>query len=243
MDPMLHRREVESSDVDRLSAPGRSRYALSWSGGKDSALALHSLTAHGEPPPSALITTITADHERISMHGVRRELLRRQADAVGVDLVEVRIPAGASNEIYEASFRAALTAPALLDLKEVAFGDLFLGDVRAYRERQCAAAGRRARFPLWGRETRALAERFIELGFRARIVCLDPRRLPASFAGREFDARLLTELPEDVDPCGENGEFHTFVSDGPVFGAPIACRPGEVVERDGFVFADLLPGA
>jgi uncharacterized protein (TIGR00290 family) len=221
----------------------RSPYALSWSGGKDSALALHSLTADGESPPAALITTITADHERISMHGVRRELLHQQADALGVDLVEVRIPARASNEIYEASFRAALAAPPLLDLGEVAFGDLFLRDVRAYRERQCAEAGRRARFPLWGRETRALAERFIGLGFRARIVCLDPRRLPTSFAGREFDEQLLAELPDDVDPCGENGEFHTFVSDGPSFGAPIPCRPGEVVERDGFVFADLLPGA
>ncbi len=221
----------------------RPPYALSWSGGKDSALALHSLTADGEPPPSALITTITADHERISMHGVRRELLRGQADAIGIDLVEVRIPAGASNEIYEASFRGALAAPPLVDLTEIAFGDLFLSDVRAYRERQCAAAGRRARFPLWGRGTRALAERFIGLGFRARIVCLDPRRLPASFAGREFDDRLLAELPDDVDPCGENGEFHTFVSDGPGFRTPIACRPGEVVERDGFVFADLVPGA
>ena len=222
--------------------PTRSPYALSWSGGKDSALALHELTAGGGPRPSALITTITADHERISMHGVRVELLRRQADAIGVDLVEVRIPAVASNEIYEASFAAALAAPPLAGLEEVAFGDLFLGDVRAYRERQCAAAGRRAHFPPWRRDTRALARRFIALGFRARIVCLDPRRLSASFAGREFDERLLAELPEDVDPCGENGEFHTFVSGGPVFGAPVRCRPGEVVQRDGFVFADLLPG-
>ncbi len=217
-----------------------SPYALSWSGGKDSALALHSLTAGGGPGPSALITTITADHERISMHGVRVELLRRQADAVGAQLVEVRIPAGASNEAYEAAFAAALAAPPLRELEEVAFGDLFLRDVRAYRERQCAAAGRRARFPLWGTDTRDLAERFIGLGFRARIVCLDPRRLSASFAGREFDQRLLAELPEDVDPCGENGEFHTFVFDGPTFRAPVPCCPGEVAERDGFVFADLL---
>jgi uncharacterized protein (TIGR00290 family) len=221
----------------------RSPYALSWSGGKDSALALHALTADGEPPPSALVTTITSDHGRISMHGVRRELLHRQAAAIGVDLVEVPVPAGASNEIYEGAFQEALAAPALCELQELAFGDLFLGDVRAYRERQCAAAGRRARFPLWGRDTRALAERFIGLGFRARIVCLDARRLPASFAGRQFDERLLTELPKDVDPCGENGEFHTFVSDGPVFRTAVRCRPGEVVERDGFVFADLLPGA
>jgi uncharacterized protein (TIGR00290 family) len=227
----------------RMRAPTRrAPYALSWSGGKDSALALHALTADGEPPPSALVTTVTADHERISMHGVRRELLHRQAEAVGVELVEVRIPAGATNEVYESSFAGALASPPLAVLEEIAFGDLFLGDVRAYRERQCAAAGRRARFPLWGRDTRALARRFIELGFRARIVCLDPSRLPASFAGRAFDARLLDDLPDDVDPCGENGEFHTFVTDGPVFRAPVVCREGEVVERDGFVFADLLPG-
>jgi uncharacterized protein (TIGR00290 family) len=217
-----------------------SPYALSWSGGKDSALALHSLTAGGGPRPSALITTITADHERISMHGVRVELLRRQAEAIGIEPVEVRIPAGASNEVYEAAFAAALASPPLSELEDVAFGDLFLGDVRAYRERQCAAAGRRARFPLWGTDTRVLAERFIALGFRARIVCLDPRRLSTSLAGREFDRRLLAELPKDVDPCGENGEFHTFVFDGPTFRAPVPCRSGEVVERDGFVFADLL---
>jgi uncharacterized protein (TIGR00290 family) len=215
-------------------------YALSWSGGKDSALALHALTAGGEAPPVALITTVTADHGRISMHGVRRELLHRQAQAVGVELVEVAIPAAASNEIYERALAAALAEPPLNGLGELAFGDLFLRDVRAYRERQCAAAGRRARFPLWGRDTRALAERFIAVGFRARIVCLDPRRIPASLAGREFDERLLAELPEGVDPCGENGEFHTFVHDGPVFHAPVECRLGEVVERGGFVFADLV---
>lgn len=221
----------------------RAPYALSWSGGKDSALALRALTADGEAPPSALITTVTAEHGRISVHGVRRELLRRQAQAVGLDLVEVEIPAGATNEVYERAFAGALGGPRLAALQEIAFGDLFLADVRAYRERQCAAAGRRARFPLWGRDTRSLAERFLALGFRARIVCLDPRRLPASFAGREYDARLLAELPDGIDPCGENGEFHTFVHDGPMFGEPVACGLGEVVERDGFVFADLVASA
>jgi uncharacterized protein (TIGR00290 family) len=218
----------------------RPPYALSWSGGKDSALALHTLTVDGGPPPSALVTTLTTDHGRVSMHDVRLELLRRQADALGIELVEVPIPAAASNEAYEHAFAGALAAPPLAPLAEIAFGDLFLADVRAYRERQCAAAGRRARFPLWGRDTRALAERFLALGFKARIVCLDPRRLPASLAGREYDARLLGELPDAVDPCGENGEFHTFVHDGPGFRTPIACRLGEVVARDGFVFADLL---
>jgi len=227
-----------------MRAPTRRRpYALSWSGGKDSALALHALTGDGQPPPSALVTTLAADHERISMHGVRRELLRRQARAIGIELVEIPIPAAASNEVYERAFAEALAAPPLTGLPEIAFGDLFLADVRAYRERQCAAAGRRARFPLWGRDTHALAERFLALGFQARIVCLDPKRMPASLAGRPYDARLLNELPDDVDPCGENGEFHTFVHDGPVFRNPVACRPGEIVERDGFVFADLVPDA
>ncbi len=221
----------------------RPPYVLSWSGGKDSAMALQALTADGGARPRALITTVTAGHERISMHGVRRELLQRQAAAVEIGLVEVRIPPEASNEVYESAFAAALAGPPLDQLHEVAFGDLFLQDVRAYRERQCGAAGRSARFPLWGRDTRSLAERFIGNGFRARIVCLDPRRVPASLAGRAFDERLLADLPEDVDPCGENGEFHTFVTDGPGFRVPVACRPGEVVTRDGFVFADLVPGA
>ena len=215
-------------------------YALSWSGGKDSALALHALTVDGEPPPAALITTLTNGYDRISMHGVRRELLWRQARAVGIELVEVGIEPGAGNEAYERALADAFAATPLAGLPEIAFGDLFLKDVRAYRERQCAAAGRRARFPLWGRETRALAERFIALGFRARIVCLDPRRLPAALAGREYDERLLAELPAGVDPCGENGEFHTFVYDGPGFRAPVDCRSGDVVQREGFVFADLL---
>jgi uncharacterized protein (TIGR00290 family) len=215
--------------------------ALSWSGGKDSALALAALTAAGGPPPVALITTITEDHDRISMHGVRRELLLAQAAATGVELVEVRIPAAASNEIYEARMAEALARPPLEGVAEIAFGDLFLTDIRAYRETRCAAAGRRARFPLWLCDTAALARRFIAENFRARITCVDPAQLDSSFAGREYDALLLAELPAGVDPCGENGEFHTFVFDGPVFTGPIACRPGEVVQRDGFVFADLLP--
>ncbi len=219
----------------------RPPYALSWSGGKDSALALHTLRGDGEPGPAALVTTVTADHARISMHGVRRELLHAQAAAVAVPLVEVMIPAVATNELYEQRMRAALERPPLDGVAEIAYGDLFLADIRAYREAQCAAVGRRARFPLWRRNTTALAQRFLELGFRAHLTCVDPARLDPSFAGREYDARLLAELPAEVDPCGEHGEFHTFVHDGPGFSAPIAVRPGEVVRRDGFVFADLLP--
>ena len=216
-------------------------YALSWSGGKDSALALQSLRAAAGAGPAALITTVTADHDRVSMHGVRRALLRAQAASIGAALVEVTIPAGASNDVYERRFAEALHAPALEGVAEIAFGDLFLADIRSYREAQCAAAGRRARFPLWHDDTAALARRFVADGFDARIVCVDPAQLARSFAGRRFDAALLDDLPPSVDPCGERGEFHTFVSRGPGFASPVAVRCGEVVCRDGFVFADLLP--
>jgi uncharacterized protein (TIGR00290 family) len=211
-------------------------YALSWSGGKDSALALQALTAEGGEPPAALITTITEGAERISMHGVRRELLTAQAQALGIALREVTIPPGASNDVYEQRFASALDG-----VGEVAFGDLFLADVRAYREAQLAALGLRVSFPLWGRDTAQLARDFLAGGFRATLVCVDPSALSAAFAGREYDAALLGQLPAEVDPCGEHGEFHTFVHAGPLFAAPVACRRGEVVTRDGFVFADLIP--
>lgn len=191
--------------------------------------------------PRALITTVTDAYQRISIHGVRRELLARQARALAIPLVEVLIPPGASNAIYEASIAHALGAPPLSELGAVAFGDLFLEDVRAYREQRLAASGRSRLFPLWGRDTGELAREFIAAGFEATIVCLDPRVLDRSFAGRAYDERLLAELPAGVDPCGERGEFHTFVSAGPIFATAIACTPGEIVVRDGFVFSDLLP--
>jgi uncharacterized protein (TIGR00290 family) len=215
--------------------------ALAWSGGKDSALALWQLRQAGVTP-AALMTTVTEDYERISMHGVRRSLLRQQAAATGLPLVEVEIPAGCTNDLYERRMAAAFASAELAPVGEVAFGDLFLEDIRAYREDRLAAAGRRARFPLWGSDTAALARRFLAAGFRAILVCVDPRALDPSFAGRDYDDALLAGLPAAVDPCGENGEFHTFVTAGPVFAAPIACRRGEVVERDGFVFADLVEG-
>jgi uncharacterized protein (TIGR00290 family) len=215
--------------------------ALSWSGGKDSALTLWALRLEAWEP-TALITTVTDGYERISMHGVRRELLEAQAEAAAIPLVEVRIPPACANDVYEARVaRAWATAAPLSGVKAVAFGDLFLEDVRAYREQQLAAAGRRGLFPLWGRDTGELAREFIAAGFEAFIVCVDPRALDASFAGRRFDERLLRELPPSVDPCGENGEFHTFVHAGPIFAEPIACETGEIVERDGFVFCDLQP--
>jgi uncharacterized protein (TIGR00290 family) len=215
--------------------------ALAWSGGKDSALALHALRADGREP-SALLTTVTEGVERISVHGVRRELLHAQAAALGIELVEVRIPLPCPNAVYEARMEQALAAPPLDAVTEVAFGDLFLEDIRAYREARLAPSGRRALFPLWGRDTRELAHEFVR-SFRAVVATVDPRTLDASFAGRAYDAGLLADLPPGVDPCGENGELHTFVHAGPVFDAPIPVETGAVVERDGFVYADILPAA
>jgi uncharacterized protein (TIGR00290 family) len=216
--------------------------ALAWSGGKDSALALHALRAAGREP-SALLTTVTEGVERISVHGVRRELLHAQAAAVGIPLVEVRIPLPCPNAVYEERMERALAAPPLDAVTEVAFGDLFLADIRAYRERRLAPTGRRAIFPVWGRDTSELARTFIDEGFEAIVATVDPRSLDASFAGRAYDAALLADLPSGVDPCGENGELHTFVHAGPIFDAPLAVQTGERVERDGFVYCDILPRA
>jgi uncharacterized protein (TIGR00290 family) len=215
------------------------KLALSWSGGKDSALTLWLLRSQAREP-EALITTVTDAYERISMHGVRRELLRMQSEALGIPLVEVRIPPACINEVYESRMAQALHSPLLSGVDAVAFGDLFLADIRAYRESRLSAAGKRALFPLWKRDTATLAREFIAAGFRAILVCVDPRKLDRSFAGREFDEQLLEDLPASVDPCGENGEFHTFVYAGPIFTEPIACETGEVVEREGFVFCDVL---
>jgi uncharacterized protein (TIGR00290 family) len=215
---------------------------LSWSGGKDSALALWAMREEQGVEPAALLTTFTEDYGRVSMHAVRRDLLEAQAAAVGVPLMEVGIPAACSNDIYEERMAAALAAPPLAEVEDFAFADLFLEDIRAYREERLAAIGRRATFPVWGRDTAALAARFVEADFEATLVCVDPSQLDRSFAGRAFDADLLRDLPAGVDPCGENGEFHTFVSAGPIFSAPVGTRHGKTVERDGFVFHDLLLG-
>ena len=214
--------------------------ALSWSGGKDSALALHALRGEGVEP-SALITTVTEGYDRISMHGVRHELLVQQAHAAGVPLVVVSIPPECPNEVYETRMADAFAEEPLRSVQAVAFGDLFLEDVRAYREERLAAAGRWAEFPVWGRDTAELARAFVAAGFEAILVCVDPAKLDPAFAGRSYDDALLADLPDTVDPCGENGEFHTFVTAGPVYTAPIAVERGEIVERGGFVFCDLLP--
>ena len=189
----------------------------------------------------ALITTVTEGYDRISMHGVRRELLAQQSEALDIPLVEVVIPPGCVNEVYEARMAEAFACAPLSRVNEFAFGDLFLDDVRAYREARLAAAGKQGLFPLWARDTRELAREFIAAGFEAIIVCLDPGAVDPSFAGRSYNEQLLAELPASVDPCGENGEFHTFVHAGPLFVEPIACKTGEIVEREGFVFCDLTP--
>lgn len=215
--------------------------ALSWSGGKDSALALRALREDLGTEPVALLSTVTEDYDRVSMHGVRRELARAQAAEAGLPLVEVEIPAACTNSEYERRIDRALATAPLSNVGAIAFADLFLEDVRAYRVERLAGAGREAIFPLWGRDTRALAVEFIDAGFEAVLVCVDPARLDVSFAGRAFDAALLNDLPASADPCGENGEFHTFVHAGPIFERQIAIRGGETVIRDGFAFHDLIP--
>jgi uncharacterized protein (TIGR00290 family) len=214
---------------------------LSWSGGKDSALALWTLRREQRVEPLALLTTVTDEYARVSMHGVRRELLQAQARATGVPVLEVEIPSVCNNEVYEQRMAQALASREIEIADTVAFGDLFLEDIRAYREERLSQVGKRAVFPVWGRDTTALARTFIDAGFQAVLVCVDPRQLDASFAGRPFDDELLLDLPESVDPCGENGEFHTFVHAGPIFDRPIPCEVGEVSVRDGFAFCDLLP--
>ena len=216
---------------------------LSWSSGKDSAFALHELRQMPEYEVIGLLTTLNQVHDRVAMHAVRRTLLHAQARAAALPLVEIDLPYPCSNEEYEARMRGFVERALALGVTHVAFGDLFLADVRAYRERQLAGTGLTPVFPLWGRPTPALAREMLAAGLRARLTCVDPRQISASFAGREFDEALLADLPSSADPCGERGEFHTFVWAGPMFREPLRVVPGEVVERDGFVFADVLPGA
>ena len=212
---------------------------LSWSSGKDSAFALHEVRSAGELEIVGLLTTVNKEFDRVAMHAVRVELLRRQADAAGLPLAIVEIPWPCPNGAYEAAVGEALRGARDDGITHVVFGDLFLVDIRAYREAQLAPLGLVPVFPLWQRDTRALAYAMIDGGLSARLACVDPRVLDRRFAGRVFDRALLAELPSTVDPCGENGEFHTFVTAGPMFAHPIDVTPGEVVERDGFIFADL----
>jgi uncharacterized protein (TIGR00290 family) len=217
------------------------RALLSWSSGKDSAYALHVLRQDAAVEVVGLLTTVNAAANRVAMHAVRRVLLDAQAEAVGLPLLVVPLPFPCPNDVYEAAMAQALAEARERGIEAVAFGDLFLADVRRYREERMAGTGLVPLFPLWGRPTRELALEMLAAGLHARITCLDPRVMPAALAGREFDRELLEALPAGVDPCGENGEFHTFAWDGPAFARPLLVRGGEVVTRDGFVYADLLP--
>ena len=214
---------------------------MSWSSGKDSAYALAEVRRTGVAEVVRLLTTVTDAFDRVSMHGVREELLDAQAAALGLPLEKVRIPYPCPNEVYEQEMTRALGRAAAEGVRHVVFGDLYLEEVRAYREERLEPLGFRGVFPLWRRPTAPLAREMVGAGLRARVCCLDPRHLPRSLAGREFDLRFLEDLPPSVDPCGENGEFHTFATDGPGFQRPVRTRVGETIERDGFVFADLLP--
>jgi uncharacterized protein (TIGR00290 family) len=212
-----------------------------WSGGKDSAMALHTLLQQNDVRVVSLLTAVTEGYERISMHGVRRELLEQQAQSIGLPLHEVRIPPQCVNPIYEARMEEALRVHYEKGVRKVAFGDIFLEDLRAYREKNLDRIGMTAIFPIWKRDTRELIRSFHANKFRAMAACVDPKVLDPSFAGRELDDSFFRDLPAQADPCGENGEFHTFVFDGPIFHFPIPIRTGEVVNRDGFVFCDLIP--
>lgn len=216
---------------------------MAWSGGKDSSLALAETLRDDRYKVTALVTTVTTEYDRVSMHGVRRALLRQQAAVLNLPLHEVEISPQSSNAEYEAQMAAALTAARSRapGLNAVVFGDLFLADIRAYREQMLAHMGMRGVWPLWLRDTRALAAQFVRAGYKAVLVCIDNRALPPEFAGREFDDALLRDLPEGVDPCGENGEFHTFVYAGPIFPQEIPHRRGAMVVRhDRFVYRDLV---
>ena len=216
------------------------RAALCWSSGKDSAWSLHLMRQDPNVEVVAFITTINEEFQRVAMHAVRRELVEQQAQAAGLPLWPVLIPWPCSNEQYEARMREVCARAIGEGVHAMAFGDLFLADIRAYRERQLAPTGLEPLFPVWQIPTRELAENMIAAGLRAKITCIDPKVLPREFAGREFDRAFLKDLPDGVDPCGENGEFHSFVYDGPMFARPVSVQVGEIVERDGFVFADLI---
>lgn len=212
---------------------------LAWSSGKDSAWALQVARGQGAVEVKGLLVTITEPYRRVSMHGVREELVEAQARAAGLPLHKVFLPASCSNEIYEAAMRATLKTAKGQGITGVVFGDLFLEDLRAYREKRMAEIGMQAFFPLWKMDTDGLARQMLAAGLRAYLTCIDPRKMPAGLAGRGFDESLLRELPPEVDPRGENGEFHTFAYAGPMFRSPLPVMPGETVLREGFLFTDL----
>ncbi len=217
------------------------RVLLSWSSGKDSAWTLHVLRRRGDCEIVGLLTTVNAEFDRVAMHGTRRSVLEAQARAAGLPLWAVPLPWPCSNETYEQKMREVCARAVSENVEAIAFGDLFLQDVRAYRERQLQPTGLEPLFPLWQQPTSTLAREMIANGLCARLTCMDTRQLPSTFAGREFDEALLRELPSETDPCGERGEFHTCVYAGPMFNFPILLEAGEIVTRDGFTYADFAP--
>ena len=222
-----------------MSAP---KAYVSWSSGKDSAFALYEARRSGLADIVGVLTTTNEVFDRVAMHGVRNELLDRQVAALGLPVVKVPLPYPCPNEIYEQRMAVAVGRIKAEGVRHMVFGDLFLEDIRAYREEKLTLADMVGLYPLWKRDTAALAREMIASGLVAHLVCVNPKKLDRRFAGRRFDAALLAELPPDCDPCGENGEFHTVVTDGPMFSAPIPVTIGAIVERDGFVFADAIPG-
>jgi uncharacterized protein (TIGR00290 family) len=217
----------------------RTKTLLAWSSGKDSAWALHRLRERADIEVVGLLTTINQAANRVAMHAVREELLEAQGKAAGLPVWKVYIPSPCSNEEYEAAMAEAMERARREGIGAIAFGDLFLDDVRQYRVDKLAGTGIEAIFPLWGIDTAELSREMVAAGLRAHVTCVDPKQLDPGFAGRTYDAELLDALPEGVDPCGERGEMHTFAYRGPMFAAPIPIVPGEIVERDGFVFADI----
>lgn len=212
---------------------------ISWSSGKDSAWSLHLLRHNPDYRVVGLLTTLNSEFDRVAMHSTRREVLEAQAEAAGLPLHVVPLPWPCSNEDYEAAMRTACETAVASGIEAIAFGDLFLEDIRRYREDRLNGTGLTPLFPVWKLDTRALLREMIEAGLKTRIVCIDPKKMPREFAGRDLDESFLRELPEEIDPCGENGEFHTCVYDGPMFRRAIEIESGAVVERDGFVFADV----
>ncbi len=218
---------------------GKPKAWLSWSSGKDSAWTLHMLRTRGDVEVVGLLTTLNREAGRVAMHAVREELLDVQAATAGLPLIKIFLPHPCSNAAYEEAMRAAIAQARDDGITHMAFGDLFLEDVRRYREKMLAGTGIQPIFPLWGQPTGQLADRMVSAGLRAYLTCVDPKQLSPAFAGRTFDEWLLKDLPDSVDPCGERGEFHTFTHAGPMFKEPVPILPGDVVTRDGFVFADL----
>ncbi len=219
----------------------RPKAFVSWSSGKDSAFAFWEVYRQGLIEIAGVLTTISEAYDRVAMHGVRNALLDRQIAALNLLAIKIPLPSPCSNEIYDARMADACAQMKAQGVNQIVFGDLFLEDIRAYRVEKLAASGIKPIFPLWKRDTSALARTMISGGLVAYLTCIDPKKLDRSFAGRRFDESLLEDLPPNVDPCGENGEFHTVVTAGPMFAAPVPVRLGETVERDGFIFTDVIP--